>query len=379
MTLAVAGTTYVALRAHSIDYVGIEATFSPTAQAVGGSGNWTITNPVTSGTVIQFQLKYQIVPQGQTTTFPRTITFAANVPLKPAGASDPIVTGLVAHVFNAPTDSFTDTLTITAPGSPGAYQVKIAAASGTGGRDGLGPGNGIVISFTVAQPAPQCPLVVPTLTVQNQCNILLHQPEPITLAATLANGATPLGGRVVRFALDGVEIGQATTDSNGVATLLGVDVSGLSVGNHTVEAFYDGDNCQYASTSGSGNVGVEYLFQGFQQPINADGTSAFGGRTVPVKIKIVDYYGVPVDNAEAHVFFEMGTPTVIGTEAEPVANTNGDSGNLMRYDPTAAQYIFNWDIAGLLNGTYSIRVDLGEGTCGDPHVAVVSLKKKGSK
>jgi hypothetical protein len=378
LVIGLLATTYVGLFAHSIDFVGIEASFSPAAEAVGGSGNWTITDPVAAGSNIGFQLKYQINTAGNTTSYPRTITFGASTTLKPVGASNAVVTGLVAHTFTNSVSNFTDTISITAPSTPGAYEVKVQATDGIGGPQGLGGGNGIVISFTVADETEQCPLVVGTLTVQSQCGVLLHQPDPVSLNATLA-GATPLSGRVVRFALDGVEVGQATTDSNGLATLTGVDVSTLSVGNHTVQAYYEGDGCEYAPTSGSGNLGVNYLFNGFQQPINADGTSVFGGRTVPVKIKISDYYGTPVPDAAAHVYFAFGTPAVIGTDAEPLASTNGDSGNLMRYDASAGQYIFNWDIAGLMNGTYSVRVDLGEGICGEAHVVQLSLKKKGSK
>jgi hypothetical protein len=59
-----------------------------------------------------------------------------------------------------------------------------------------------------------------------------------------------------------------------------------------------------------------------------------------------------------------------------LSSTSGDAGNLMRYDATSGQYIFNWDISSLVNGTYSLRVGLGEGICGEPHVVQLSVKKK---
>ena len=49
----------------------------------------------------------------------------------------------------------------------------------------------------------------------------------------------------------------------------------------------------------------------------------------------------------------------------------------MRYDFSADQYIFNWDVGSQQNGTHTIRIGLGEGSCGDPHTVVVSLKRKG--
>jgi hypothetical protein len=69
----------------------------------------------------------------------------------------------------------------------------------------------------------------------------------------------------------------------------------------------------------------------------------------------------------------------VGDSAEPLANTNGDQGNLMRYDPLADQYIFNWDISGaaFANGTYKVWIDLGEGECGAQHSVILSVAKIG--
>jgi hypothetical protein len=81
----------------------------------------------------------------------------------------------------------------------------------------------------------------------------------------------------------------------------------------------------------------------------------------------------------AHVFFQFGTPTVIGDASEAVSTSAATTGNLMRYDPIADQYIFNWDITGAAigNGTYTIWIDLGEGECGTAHNVVVSIQKVG--
>jgi hypothetical protein len=371
---------YQRLTAHAIDFIGMS--FSPSASMVGGSGNWTVTNPVAGGSSITFGVTLSIKTQGGTTTFPRTIGFGASTAVKPSGAADVVVSGLSSsQTFTAATgagSSFTDSITLTAPATPGAYTVRFTAISGTGGQGGLSPGNGININFTVAETQPPCEPAATVLTVGDMC-VLFKQTEPVDLTATLTAGGTGVSGQAIDFYVDGTLMGQAVTDANGVATLEDVDVSGLAVGDHEVVATYAGQDCEYLPTNGTGNLGVEYLFLGFQQPINADGSSAFGGRTIPVKIKIADANGQPVSDAVAHVYFAFGTPAIVGTDAEPLANTNGDSGNLMRYDSAADQYIFNWDIAGLANGTYTVRVDLGEGECGDQHSVMVSLKKKGGK
>ena len=372
----VVALAYVQVTAHSIDYLGMSIT--PSSTFNGASGNLTVTSPVAAGSTINFDLKYSIVVQGSSTTFPRTVSFGATTPVKPAGALDPAVSGIGGpYTFANASSNFTDSISITAPSTPGSYTVKIEPTDGTGGRAGLSPGGGITVTFTVA--TPTTPVAVATvLTVPEVC-ILLHQ-ATADLTATLATAAgnTPIAGETVEFFIEGASQGTAVTDSNGLATLSNVNVSALGAGDHEVAVTYSGSSA-YVGTNGIGNLGVSYLFLGFQQPINADGSSQFGGRTIPVKIKIADANGAPVTDADAHVFFAFGTPSVVGTEAEPLSMTNGDTGNLMRYDPSANQYIFNWDIAGLANGTYTIRVDLGEGSCGQAHTVVVSLKKKGSK
>jgi hypothetical protein len=79
------------LAAHSIDYVGMS--FSPSASMVGGSGHWTVTDPVAGGSDVTFGLTFTINTMGGTTTYPRTIGFGATTAAKPAGAADAAVSG----------------------------------------------------------------------------------------------------------------------------------------------------------------------------------------------------------------------------------------------------------------------------------------------
>jgi hypothetical protein len=166
----------------------------------------------------------------------------------------------------------------------------------------------------------------------------------------------------------------------GRALTLSYIASSLAVGDHMVTADWTSDDtCNYNDTSGAGTLGLTYMFIGFQQPINSDGSSIFKGGTIPVKIKLSDYNGAPVTDAQAFVFFQAGTPTVIGDTQEAVSTSAATTGNQMRYDPIADQYIFNWDITGasIQNGTYTIWIDLGEGACGTQHTVIVSIQKTG--
>lgn len=356
--------------AHAIDY--ISTSISPAAMFDGASGNFTLNAPINAGGTITFDLTFAIVAQGNTTTFPRTVMFGGSTTMKPAGATDATVTLQTStFTFANASSSFTTPITIVAPSTPGGYTVKIAPTSGTGGPQGLSGGGGVAVSFVVAS---GCAEAETSLEVTGDC-VTYHQ-SATTLSATLTAGGSPLAGYEVSFFVDGDAAGSAFTDASGIASLA-YDPSGLSAGDHTVSASFAGDGCAYEASAGSATLGVSYVFVGFQQPINADGSSQFGGRVIPVKVRVVDANGVPVSDASAHVFFAFGMPTLVGTDAEPVGNTSPDGGNTMRYDPVAQQYVFNWDVGSLQNGTYTVRVDLGEGSCGDAHTVVVSLKRKG--
>jgi hypothetical protein len=359
------------VRAYSIDYLGMAANFSPVGTP-GMNGDVTISSTVAPGSTITGDITYSINTQGNTTTFPKTIGFGSTPP-------NVSVTGLSSHTWDNATQTFTDTITITAPATLGAHTVNISANSGTGGQHGLTGGNGIRIHFTVAVPPPGCEPVTPTLAVTSPVCMVLHNPNPVTLTATLTDPNTNAGisGKTVSFTVDGNSAGSGMTNGSGVATT-GYDASALSVGDHTVVASWTSDDtCNYNIASGNGTLGVTYVFLGFQQPINADGSSIFKGTVIPVKIKIADYNGAPITDAEAHVFFAFGTPAIVGDTAEPLANTNSDSGNLMRYDATANQYIFNWDISRLANGAHTVRVDLREGACGTERSVVLSINRVG--
>ena len=370
LLLAIAGVP--AAQAHSIDYVA--ANISPAAGMVGGSGNWSVVDPVDGGSTISFDLSFHVEVQGQTTSFPRTIGFGATTQAKPDGASDVAVSAIPSCIFNSAASSCQTPVTLTAPSTPGGYSVKIQAASGTGGQGGLGGGNGIVISFVVADNPPAPIATSLSLSIGSGGCIVLHETS-VTFTATLSAEGSGLAGEEIDFTVDGLFVGSAITDLDGVASLL-YDPSGLGVGDHTVGAEFVATATHLGSIK-TETLGVSYLFVGFQQPINADGSSRFNGRVVPVKAKIVDAFGVPIGDATAHVYFAFGSVAVVGTDAEPVANTSGDLGNTMRWDPVAQQYVFNWDVKDLPNGTYTVRLDFGEGSCGDSHTVVLSLQRKG--
>ena len=54
---------------------------------------------------------------------------------------------------------------------------------------------------------------------------------------------------------------------------------------------------------------------------------------------------------------------------------------MMRCDAGAGQYINNWELSELVNGTYAVVVDVGDSAaCRQrPHYAVITVSKEGKK
>jgi hypothetical protein len=115
-----------------------------------------------------------------------------------------------------------------------------------------------------------------------------------------------------------------------------------------------------------------YTWSNFLQPINNDGSSVFKlGSTIPVKFQLTGA-SASVGNLVARIYVAMMSNGVAGSEEEPFTNVNADAGNVFRYDAAAKQYIFNWGTKGLTEGTWQIRIDLGDNAL---HVVNVSLRK----
>jgi hypothetical protein len=115
-------------------------------------------------------------------------------------------------------------------------------------------------------------------------------------------------------------------------------------------------------------VSLLYNDSGIRQPINADGTSVFKlGSTIPVKIQFTDCNDMVVSTLAPTVDLrKVDTSTGAAvTEAPPAASA--DAGNVMRWSPDGAQYIFNLSTkrsqfaAGgdLTNGTYELEIYVG--------------------
>lgn len=346
---------------HVATNVSLPATFH------GQSGNFSLNDPLNPGQQFAYDIDFSVAGQERkTAVFPVATLFEIK--------TDPgvgVTLSLDQFIFTSAASTCSTHVTVTAPTAPGSYTVKIQP--NTPPSSGLSAGEGIVVNFTVSSAAP-----VPTvlaLTVVPDC-VLYHSNDPVTFTATLTrldNGA-PISGQIIEFTVDDQSAGAAPTDAAGQAKFQFVP-NLLAVGDHTVGATFAA-NPPYEASSATASLGVHYLFIGYQQPINADGTSVFKGGTIPVKIKISDANGNAVPDAGPNLFYSLLASTTVGTEREPALTNKPDAGNGMKYDPVADQYILNWDISPCSNGTYTLYVDLHEGRCGEPHTVVISIDRK---
>jgi hypothetical protein len=343
---------------------------TPSSTQSGSGKNYELDVNVNAGDTIDLSFTVGASGSGSSSTiYEDTLHLTATTLV---GASDVTVTGLSDCTLASRSSTCSESATLTAPATAGAYQVKILADDGRTGNQGKMNSDFFMINFTVV--VPGC-TPAPTTLILSEPDCVVYHADSVSLSATLKSYDTPLVGKTITFYVDGEDVGTADTYSNGVATLT-YDPSSLTVGDHALSAEWQSDDPCYQSATATGTkLGIQYLFLGFQPPINADGSSILTGKCGPVKIVILDANGMPVPDATALVFFEDGIQTIVGTDPEnATAGLNFDYGNIMRYSD--GQYVYNWDLSTVTNGTKTIRVYLFEGSCAPAHQVVVSIGKK---
>jgi hypothetical protein len=176
-----------------------------------------------------------------------------------------------------------------------------------------------------------------------------------TVAVQAPGAGSPTG--TVQFQLDGINLGSPVPLVNGKAVLT---TSSLPVGTHTVTAAYGGDS-NFLGAAGQVTESVHYAFSGFLAPL-APGGSYHLGRALPIQWQLTDAKGNFVSGLGAVQSLQIQSVDANGNPQAPPFNpmASGDTG--LRYDPTANQFIFNWDTKGLTAGFYEIELTLNDGT-----------------
>ena len=98
-----------------------------------------------------------------------------------------------------------------------------------------------------------------------------------------------------------------------------------------------------------------------------------------MKIKVADANGDSVPDASIYITWSGTVADVSTTDIPAESVSAADTGNMMRYDPLAEQYIYNWDVSELDNGSFTINIEMGEGCDGDHNATVILQKSHGKK
>jgi hypothetical protein len=361
--------------------------------SVGADGATTINADVYAGDAVSVTATWSIKNNsgsGTNTAYSRIVQYITSTSQTPG----PTVS--IASIANCTVSSASSTcstvISFSAPTTIGNYQIQVTAddtVTGSGSNVAI-LGRVLSINFSVAEEAAE--KLDTKLTVAKKCFLLNKGDVDLTAILQELVTSDSIANADIDFYINpqldsnGVptvpSIGTATTQTDGVATLT-YNINGLGVGDYNLYAEFNGDE-NYNPSNDSDILGISYMFVGFRQPINADGTSVFGtGRVIPIKIKIADANGQPVVDATPTVWVTQVSPTTaLGTDLEPATSVSAaDSGNTMRYVPEDDQYIYNWDLSALTNGTWYVVVDLGDSdACSQgPYYATITVNKKGGK
>jgi hypothetical protein len=213
-----------------------------------------------------------------------------------------------------------------------------------------------------------------TVTVRDEMAPSITVPADITTTATSTSGAT------VSYTASASD----TIDGNVAVVCTPASGSTFAIGTTTV-------TCRATDTAGNAasrtfSVTVEPLppppppppptstvsWSGILQPINTDGSSIFKiGSIVPVKFKLIGS-SAGTTALQATLSWVKVANAITGDVLEGTTSVTPDSGNVFRYDAATDQYVFNLATKGLTPGTYTLRIDLGDGAA---HDVQISLKK----
>ena len=190
----------------------------------------------------------------------------------------------------------------------------------------------------------------------NQAVVFTATVSPVAPGAGLPSGTVTFYYDVVGD--PGHQIGQPKALSGGQAT--SDPVSSLPVGPHTIYAVYGGDG-NFLDSQGQVVQAVHYQFGGFLPPLQPGQTYHLGSTRV-IQWQLTDADGNFISSLGAVQSLQIQSVDAQGNPLAPPFNPAASGGTALRYDPTANQFIFNWDTKGLSAGYYEIELTLADGT-----------------
>lgn len=344
-----------------------DATYSPSDKSLGE-----INRPSTGTTVANYTLA--IVSPSALNGTGRAALGAGGIfanskvtsTSRPDGVSAADALGLVAvapagALYTALSQSkdFSVTVTISAATVIGDYTYLLQADPT---MNGIGWGlSGATLSFSVVEPAATDttpPTIV--LTVASPVTFCLGG-TPISFSYTASDADTPISSVVARVNGDPVPVTASVIGTNAVSGEGAFTAAAIGTYTITVEATSEG-----GTGSDTGDVKVKYQVT-WLPPLSL-GKTAKGGSTVPIKFTVRDCVGAFVYDESVRVaVYEM----TAGGDVEALSGVYGTGASSVRVDPTAEQYIVNFQTSsGAHNYAADVWFDHGDETQGSKSFSV---------
>jgi hypothetical protein len=343
---------------------------------------------IPAGSTVQQTIDYAVVVPANAckgnacTGYSRTVTFAVS-------AMGSLASGNSCTLASR-NSTCAVVVNITAPAADPqqdkSYSVTLSGQDSAPGNNAIEmlPSGGVIISFTVPKAVPASTKT--KLELNDVCGVL-HASDVLLQAHLMTDpsgaSSAPVAGQTIHFSFNGAQW-TGTTDASGLAQV-SVPIASLPVSpnDYEISAVFEGA-APYIGSSDAAWLGIKYMFQGFMPPMNADGTSVFKtGRVIPFKIRILDGNSIGgITNASPLIGMVKLSDTTAGTDSETPIQGTPDAGYLMRYTNLLDdQYIYNWDLTPLDNGSYQVMVDLQDSkVCGGwrstIYGALISVQKK---
>jgi uncharacterized delta-60 repeat protein len=338
--------------------INLTLNFAKTTALTFGNGDPNVTleldgSPVPNGTTVDPAVPAVLVTQGNLIIKHVTFTESGDAPtILVTGGHLTLRNDIVQESTGSGQAAIAvtgGTLDLGSAASPGGNTINV---NGTG-RLILDSGPNLVTAVgntLTADGAPVAPMTLTTVSSSAPAS-LLNQPVNFTatVSAVASGAGTPTGSVYFKDLTTGTFLGSALL-SGGSATLT---TAALPVGAHTIVAVYGGD-ASFITSYGTASQVVTYKFSGFLAPLNSN--LAFGlNRTVPIKFQLTDYANNFITSPGAITSLQ-----VLNAQGTNVLTNAGSTA--LRYDPTANQFVANWQTKGLPAGTYTVRLALADGT-----------------
>ena len=151
----------------------------------------------------------------------------------------------------------------------------------------------------------------------------------------------------------------ATDGLSGVASC-GVAGYGTAVGPHTLTATATDAAGNTATTTLSFTV-LAWTLSGFYQPVDMNGVwnAVKGGSTIPLKFEV---FAGAIELTSTSIVSALEKQVTCNAGAEDTVDVVATGGTSLRYDPTAGQFIYNWQSPKLPGKCYSVTLTTLDGS-----------------